>query len=30
VTALDWLEKISDFISEDEYSIVRFLLEEKP
>jgi rRNA-processing protein FCF1 len=30
VTALDWLEKISDFISEDEYSMIKFLLEEKP
>jgi rRNA-processing protein FCF1 len=30
VTALHWLEKISDFISEDEYSMVKFLLEEKP
>lgn len=29
VTALHWLEKLSDFISEDEYSMGKFLLEEK-
>jgi rRNA-processing protein FCF1 len=29
-TALNWLEKLSDFISEDEYSMTKFLLEEKP
>lgn len=28
-TALHWLEKLSDLISEDEYSMVKFLLEEK-
>jgi len=28
-TALNWLEKLSVFISEDEYSMVRLLLEEK-
>lgn len=28
-TALNWLKKLSTFISEDEYSIIRFLLEEK-
>ncbi len=28
-TALNWLEKLSTFISEDEYSMVRLLLEEK-
>lgn len=28
-TALNWLEKLSAFISEDEYSMVRLLLEEK-
>ncbi len=28
-TALNWLEKLSDFISEDEYSMAKFLLEEK-
>jgi hypothetical protein len=28
-TALSWLEKLSTFISEDEYSIIKFLLEEK-
>jgi rRNA-processing protein FCF1 len=28
-TALNWLEKLSDFISEDEYSMTKFLLEEK-
>lgn len=26
-TALNWIDKISDFISEDEYSIVKMLLE---
>ncbi len=28
-TALHWLEKLSDFISEDEYSMAKFFLEEK-
>jgi hypothetical protein len=28
-TALNWLEKLSDFISEDEYSMVKIILEEK-
>lgn len=28
-TALNWLEKLSDLISEDEYSMTKFLLEEK-
>ncbi len=28
-TALNWLEKLSDFISEDEYSMTKFLLEGK-
>jgi rRNA-processing protein FCF1 len=28
-TALNWLEKLSPFISEDEYSVIQFLLEEK-
>ncbi len=28
-TALNWLEKLSDFISEDEYSMAKFLLEEE-
>lgn len=29
-TSLHWLKKLSDFISEDEYSMAKFLLEEKP
>jgi len=28
-TALNWLEKLSPFISEDEYSVIKFLLEGK-
>ena len=30
LTALNWLEKLSPSISEDEYSMVKFILEEKP
>jgi len=29
VTALNWLEGLSNFISEDEHSMIKFLLEEK-
>lgn len=29
-TALTWLEELSNFISDDEYSTVKILLEEKP
>ncbi len=29
VTALSWLEELSSFISEDEYSMIKLLLEEK-
>lgn len=28
-TVLNWLEKLSTFISEDEHSVIKFLLEEK-
>jgi len=28
-TAMDWLNRLSNFISEDEYSMTKFLLEEK-
>jgi len=30
ITALNWLEKLSTFISEDEYNMIKFLLEKKP
>jgi rRNA-processing protein FCF1 len=30
LTALNWLDKLSTSISEDEYSMVKFILEEKP